>query len=493
MPREANAALQLKILQIAFVLVFVAAILYGVRGMMIGSSFVVKMFSLVLIGGAIVIALDDRYWLFPAFLFGFYDTLPVVKFTGAELGSIVLFATFFVRLALRRDVFVVGSKRLVWAAVPFLAWMCLVWSMNPVGMNIFGSSSIGGRFYLKVVLAFLSLFVLSCLEFDDRGCRFLCFSIAAGYLVFVARLALFGGNDEMSLGSYTHYEFLHMSFVVPFFLCRFSAPELLVRFWPFMGFFTMFALSLYSGNRTAAARPVLVGLMAPLFLRKDRIKTLVLLVFAGLGLAVLVAGHGVVWHLPYSIQRSLSFLPGRWERRLESYGFNDDFRAELRYWARQHIKERPWFGDGGFSLDHTDMVWSNALAQRGGFEATIAGHVLARNWHNVWLGMAADFGIPLSVFWGLFMAVLLWEGYRGTKKLPPGSWWQTAYLYFYLLILTESVNFFFNGGHTSLTAQQLFLWAGMMTAVLNGVHGTNQGLSGSSVPSLSPPSPTKTP
>jgi hypothetical protein len=340
--------------------------------------------------------------------------------------------------------------------------------MNPVGMNIFGSSAIGGRFYLKVILAFLSLLVLSFLRFDESGCKYLCFSIASGYLCYVLHAVLFGVSEQEAVGMETHYAFINLSFVVPFFLCRFSAPELLVRFWPFAGFFLTFGLSVYSGNRTAAARPVLVGLMAPFFFKRDRFKTLVLLVFAGLGLAVLVAGHGVVWRLPYSVQRSLSFLPGRWDRRLESYGFNDEFRAELRYWARQHIKERPWFGDGGFSLDFTDMAWSGARAENGTFADTIAGHVLARNWHNVWLGMAADFGIPLSVAWGLFMAVLMVSGYHGAKRLPPGSWWQTAYLYFYLLILAEFVNYFFNGGHTSLTAQQLFLWSGLMTAVLNG-------------------------
>ena len=491
MAREANAALQLKILQIGFVLVFISAVLYGVRGMMFGSSFVVKMFALALIGSAIVIGLDDRYWLLPAFLFGYYETLPVVRFTGAELGSIVLVATFFVRLALRRDVYVSGSKRLVKAALPFMAWMCLVWGMNPVGMFIFGSSSIGGRFYLKVVLAFLSLFVLSSLRFDERECKWLCCSISAGYVLFVLRSFLFGDIEESAFGSSVHYAFLHLSFVAPFFLCRFSAPELLVRFWPFVGFFLTFGLSFYSGNRTAAARPVLVGLMAPFFLKRDRLKTMVLLVFAGFALAVLVAGQGVVWRLPFAIQRPLSFLPGKWDRRLESYGFNDDFRATLRMYAREHIRERPWFGDGGFSLDFLDMAWVSSNRNRD--QDGINLHVLSRNWHNVWYGMAADFGIPLSVFWGLFMAVLMVEGYHGTKRLPPGSWWQTAYLYFYLMIVTEFLNFFFNGGHTSRTAQQLFLWAGLMTAVLNGARGTNPVLSGSFVPSLPQPSSTRTP
>ena len=99
-------------------------------------------------------------------------------------------------------------------------------------------------------------------------------------------------------------------------------------------------------------------------------------------------------------------------------------------------------------------------------------HVLARNWHNVWLGMAADFGIPLSVAWALFMLVLMVKGYSGTRRLPSGSWWQTMYLYCYLLVLTEFVNSFFQGGHSSLTAQQFFLWAGLMMAVLNGVDAS---------------------
>jgi hypothetical protein len=74
------------------------------------------------------------------------------------------------------------------------------------------------------------------------------------------------------------------------------------------------------------------------------------------------------------------------------------------------------------------------------------------------------------------MLVLIIGGYHGIKRLPPGSWWQTAYLYFYLMIVTEFLNFFFNGGHTARTAQQLFLWAGLMTAVSNGVPHSNNRL-----------------
>ncbi len=466
MSREADAALQAKILQIGFVVFFVAVVLYAVRGMMYGSTMVSKLFAVGLLGTALVFVLDERYWLLPVFLFGFSKTIPQLRFTGAELGSLVLLAMFFVRMALRRDLRVKGCWWFVLAAVPFLTWMCLIWSMNPVGMNIFGSSRIGGRFYFKVILAFLSMFCLSFKKFDETDCKLALWSMSLGYVAFVLMSFLWVENEELELVNTVHYEFLRLSFVAPAFLCRFTVPELMLRFWPFMGVLFCFVLSVYSGNRTAAARPVLVGLMAPFFLRRDRVKTIALCIVGALALTVLVYGQGRTWDLPYSVQRSLSFLPGNWDWRLRSYGFQDNFRKKLRMYAREHIAERPWFGDGGFSIDFEEMAWTASNLDQEGINL----HVLSRNWHNVWLGMAADFGIPLSVAWALFMAVLLLLGFKGSRHLPGRTWQETAYLYFYLLIVTEFVNFFFNGGHTANTAEQVFIWTGLLAAIRNGVQ-----------------------
>ena len=103
MMRETDSGLQAKILQIVFSVAFVLATLIAVRSMMFGSQMLAKMLFLCFFATSFIIALDDRYWLFSAFLFGFYDTLPIIRFTGAELGSIVLVTTFFVRQALHRD------------------------------------------------------------------------------------------------------------------------------------------------------------------------------------------------------------------------------------------------------------------------------------------------------------------------------------------------------------------------------------------------------
>ncbi len=466
MAREADAALQAKILQIGFVLVFVAAILYAVRGMMYGSTMVTKLLAVGLLGASLIFVLDERYWLLPVFLFGFFRTIPQLKFTGAELGSLILIAMFFVRLALRRDHWTKGYCWYAVAALPFLAWMCLIWSMNPVGMNLFGSSKIGGRFYFKVILAFLTMLCFSFKKFDESDCKYLAWTMSLGYLTFVLSSILWGDKDEMGLVDTVHYDFIRLSFIAPVFLCRFTVPELFVRFWPFMGVLTCFCLSVYSGNRTASARPVLVGLMAPFFLRRDRLRTMLICVVGMFALTILVYGQGRTWNLPYAVQRSFSFLPGKWDWRLRNYGFQDNFRKKLRMYAREHIAERPWFGDGGFSLDYEEMAWTASNRD----QESINLHVLSRNWHNVWLGMAADFGIPLSVAWALFMAVLLLHGLKDAKRLPSRSWHETMYLYFYLLIVTEFVNFFFNGGHSAKTAELIFIWTGLMTAVRNGIY-----------------------
>ena len=462
---RSTSAYSAKIAQFCFSLGFLGLVLFGFRSMMFGSNTKIGMIFGVCLLGAAVLRLGSRYWLLSAFCFGLNHKIPYVKFTGAELGALVLVSTFFFRQALHLDRLFISRKPLVWAAIPFLTWMCLVWSMNPTGMFIFGSSSIGGRFYFKVILAFFSMLCLSRVLFSEIDCKLLGVSFLSGHLFSMLSGFLFGNVESSLYSPGTHYVFIPFSYLASFFLCRFSIPEMLRHFWPFVSFFCALFLAIYSGNRTAAARPILVGLLAALHFRQDRVKTFGLLLCAAFFLVILTAGQGRAWNLPFAVQRSLSFLPGKWDLRLESYGFNDDFRSELRYWAKEHIKADPWFGDGGFSLNQEAMVWTNSNRS----QDSINLHVLSRNWHNVWLGMAADFGVPLSIGWGWFMLVLMYSGLLGVRGLPMNSWWETMYLYFYFLILVEFVNGFFQGGHSALTAERFFLWAGLLMAVRNGV------------------------
>ena len=474
MSREVDSALHAKLMPIVFGIGFLAIIVYATRSLMWGGRMIPGVVAGGVVVAGLVLFLDKRYWILPAMLFAFHDQLPQMKFTGMELGALILIATFFVRLALRREHLPLPKFRVLLLTIPFMSWMMLVWGMNPTGMRIFGSSTFGGRFYFDVLLAFFALVILSLTRIDEKDSRSLFWSIVVGVVLDVG-LKLWFWDEELNLyGTEVHYKYNHLSYLTSLILCRFAPLELMSRPVLFPLFLILFGLTIFSGNRTSAARPAVVGVLYPFLVRRRRASTVVLAFFGSLMLAILIIGHGSLWHLPYSIQRSLSFLPGKWERRLERYGFQDDFRAELRYIARSHIHERPWFGDGGFALDVKQMTWMGEDT----FSNVIIAHSIARNWHNVWLGMAADFGIPLSVFWALFMAGVMWFGYRNRQNFVPLSWSETVYMYFYVMIVVEFLNSFFNGGHTAHTAEQLFVWTGLMLAVLNGADGNRIGRRG---------------
>ena len=470
MAREVDSAIHAKLLPIVFGLGLLAVVTYAVRSLMWGGRMIPGVVACGVVVSGLVLFLDKNYWILPAALFAFHDVLPRIKFTGMELGALILIATFFVRLALRRERLLIPQFRPLLLTLPFMAWMMLVWGLHPTGMRIFGSSTFGGRFYFDVLLAFFSLVILSVTCIDERDSKLLFWSFVAGIVLDVG-LKLWLWDEENSIyGTEVHYKYNHLSYLTSLILCRFAPLELMLRPVLFPLFLILFGLTVFSGNRTSAARPAVAGLLYPFFVGRRRASTVVIGVLGALALAVLIIGHGSIWHLPYSIQRSLSFLPGKWERRLENYGFQDDFRSELRRIARDHIRARPWFGDGGFALDVSQIAWMGEDT----FSNVIISHSIARNWHNVWLGMAADFGIPLSVSWALFTAGILWFGYGNRKKVAPRSWNETMYMYFYVMIVVEFLNSFFNGGHTAHTAEQIFVWTGLLLAVLNGAEGNTR-------------------
>lgn len=464
--RDANLSqLNGKLIPISIATVLVGLMLIAIRSLMWGS----RALPVFIIGGMIVLLavvnLENRFWLVPAFLFGFCERIPILKFTGLELGAIILLGVYFLRCSFQLDKLLHPRWNVLLLALPFVGWMCLVWFLHPTGLFILGSSSFGGRFYLKVILAFLSFFVLSTIRIDESGSKHLFFATAAGIISW-ALVNYFSREELLFMGNKTHYQFLPLSFFSSLFLCRFPPSEIVVNVWLFVCFVFAFGLTFYTGNRTAAARPVLVGILLPFLTKRDRLKTLALAALASVVVGVAVAGHGPVWRLPYSFQRAMSFLPGRWEDNLQRYGFHDDFRAELRRVAKEHIEVSPWFGDGGFSLDAGMMIWASAES----YSDSYYGHVIARNWHNVWFGMAADFGIPLSVAWALFTAGILVYGFRHYKDTVPHSWSESMYLYFYLMIVIGFVNSFFDGGHTARTSEQVFVWTGLMLAIINGLR-----------------------
>ena len=187
------------------------------------------------------------------------------------------------------------------------------------------------------------------------------------------------------------------------------------------------------------------------------------LAFASLGL--LVGGHGQWFHLPLVAQRTISFLPGDWDSELRGMeGGSDEWRAELRHWALQNVKKDPIIGQG-FAVNIQETVGA-ILAQKsvGGMDMQVAGYALGRSWHNMWLGYAADFGIPLSVLQGVLLVVILVLSYRCFKAYGNRSPFGVFAL-FLLIYTVRDILGSHTGGHSSLDAWARWWMYGVLISI----------------------------
>ena len=464
MAREADAALQAKILQIGFVLVFVAAILYGVRGMMLGSKSIVGLiggFSVIL---AAVLVLDREYWVLYPLISASGLSIPSLPFESTELGCLVLVSVFCVRMVLRKDSLHFGTTRYVLWAAPYFFWVAVVFCLNPVGLRMFGSTMIGGRHYFHIVLGFLTLLVLSQIELSEKGLRFLfsglivCAFIrcGAGFFGFLER------TEDAVVEIRTRYYLESFGTIVSLVLCRYELPKILVSPGLFVSCLLCSGLVLLSGKRTTVGSLLLMPFVLMFFRRRGYRFTVCCGIFGAIVLGMLVAGQGRLYELPYSLQRGLSFFPGRWDRSLEAYGFRDDFREELHRRAKTIIHENPFFGRKGFAMDPREISW--VVLYTGARDTMFGGHELAGNWHNKFYGMWADFGAVAPFAWYGFVIAVVVMGWRRRNDYLDDTYASTFFRYWLYSMFLDLVLAYGHSADSPFGKWQTF---GLLLALYN--------------------------
>ena len=364
------------------------------------------------IGVGTFLVLGKHYWILIPFSLGAsFPALPVggrsAEFSELAIAGCSLF--FLLRVASRKEKLHV-FRRINIPILLFVAWVGIVFVLNPVGLAAMGSQLGGGRFYLKIALAFAAYLILSNREYSERDLRW-----AIGFLVFGAFFSLIYGfisysfvgptvNPESGMVAdefYTWHQLLAVPPLTITFLifARWSPREVfsLQKAWLLLAYFLCLLMVLFSGKRMAIVAMLLTPLVgASLYRQPIYILVGAVLVTASIGIAV--AGHGQLFQLPIIAQRTLSFLPGDWDAGLENIrGGNDDWRAELRNYAWQAVKKDPLIGKG-FGVDLQEAATAIGMAQTGGsMDIRTAEYAIGRAWHNIWFGYAADFGIPLSI------------------------------------------------------------------------------------------------
>ena len=445
-----------RIVQIVAGLALFGLMVYSVQGLMAGSRGVAAGLASVLVGTGVVLALDKYYWLLAILIPAAGMKLPGIPFTPSELGAVILVVVFFFRAAFHWDVYRFTATSLLWIALPYFLWTMFVFLLNPVGLHLFGSSMIGGRHYFDLVLGFLALFVLSRIELSETGLKWAFYGYVACSLVHIGIIYhsyWVGLELEPELVG-TRYYLIPLGSILMLMLARFDLTRVFSVPWLFFVCLVLFGGAIISGKRTTVGSVLLLPFVLMFLRRREYLLTLFLAISGSIVLSIVVAGQGWFYELPRSVQRGLSFLPGRWDRRYEAKGFNDDFRNELQRRAREIIQENPWVGRCGFAMDVREIAW--VALYSGARDTMYGGHELAGNWHNKFYGMWADFGVIAPFAWyGFVIAVVIW-GFRRRNSYLDDSYASTFYRYWLYSMILDLVLAYGHSANTPFGRWQTF-------------------------------------
>jgi len=465
----------------------------GVLGAVVMGSWVAKgnFMNIALIlsgifGALIFLSLGRMYWyMIPLALAAQLPAIPLASksIDTGELVVVACTAIYIARLAMKKD-----DLHLVrWTHLPILfsfVWVVIVWTLNPVGVSILGSATLGGRHYFKIVLAFCSFVIVAsqaATEKDFFRCMVLVTLGSAGNTAYGLFSYFFGGGAEMMMTSgagegYTWHQILVQPTILisSLIFARFKPSEVIGFQRPgilFLYALTIF-LALLSGKRAGLAAVLMAPVISAILYREYRFA----LILSALGAAcvfALVAGHGSLYSLPFPAQRALSWLPGDWDPSLAHFkGGSDIFREELRKLAVDEIKLNPVIGKG-YAMEYNEMVAAQGLLQFGTkSEDQYMYYAIGKSWHNRWLGYAADFGIPFSVLLGFIYLVGLGVSFRLSRILPHPSGRQVFAIFAFMWILRNVLNSH-TSGHTALDALYDWWLYGLLFALLAATKTRN--------------------
>ena len=480
MPNESLSAYRVRITQIACGLALVGAFLASMSSLMSGSFGKAALVVAVLVGGSVVFALGDRYWLVLPFLAVSGLKLPRLPFNGTELGVLVVAGMYFFRLAIKKSRPFRFTRELA-LAVPVLFWMAVVWLMNPTGLSMFGSEMIGGRFYFDIAIGSIGLFVLSAIRVSESDARWLFWAILAAQLWLLVRGVVFpaadpdaivfsGGVPERS----TRYAFVVCSSIFMLLYARWPLSSILASPPKVAVFFLLALLTVYSGKRRAFGTVVLVPFFRMFLTGREKLLTVTVAFLGVILLFFAVAGDGGAYHLPQSARRVLAIVAPQYRRSSDDGGVKDLFREHMRRQARYVIADNPWFGRKGFAMSMEEIGW---IQFGGGRTSLFASHAYSGNWHSAWFAYAADFGIPCAALWFLFALYALVYAFKACRVVVVGRYLPTCCLYYACWFFVDAA-FSYTSGHSAITTMNNFVAFGTLLAIVRG-YRLEQGLDAS--------------
>lgn len=428
----------------------------------------------------IMMMLGLRSWyILPFAMLAELPALPLIggkSLSLAEMG-IAMFAGLMALAVIQ------GRKRFQikigdwWPLLLYGGWVLMIAVINGGGFAILGSSSMGSRRYLTVLIALVAMVCLSQMTIRDKEAKRVCwlifFSMAA------TGLYLAGGAYMGRIGLQNTYEFYswqqglsNISLGGIFLMfARYAPSEVLKKPLCMAVFFFLLVIAVYSGKRMNFAACCVIPVIASLW-HRQAIFSLLATMLAILTLSGAVVIQNGMTSIPQSLQRVLAFIPAEWDYEVEQ-STNNIFRDTLNNWAWKAVEERPLIGKGVAMTADDFLLMSNPDYVREvkdpDDDVQAFPHIAGNNWHSTWLGLSASFGIPCGIIWIIVQICVL----RRSWKLGH-TWglsvWQSTLMGMIFFFMVYGVMRSVSSGDVAMLAMGGGLYLGLISAVKNGVR-----------------------
>ena len=275
-----------------------------------------------------------RIWLLMIFLSAI--NVPLIRgFSTLEAGQMAFIGMSILLFLMRKlNIRISFGEPEFWL---LMVTACLIqaYLRNPVGLNMFGASSVGARPYFFAGLAFLTGWLLSILKVSPIELRW------------GMRLTILGTFLGLPIGEYRNARGLEAmgesgdgnggrfpwlssggQMLGRVLVSRMSPFQALGRPLYLFGFLACVLIAASSGYRNAVAY---IGLLFAfgIYYHHGHAATMASL-FAGAVLIALLSGINLVTPLPGTVQRALSAFPGSWDEQIVQSGTNStEWRVEM--------------------------------------------------------------------------------------------------------------------------------------------------------------------
>lgn len=380
---------------LSYIVLLGGLVLAIILGSLVGSGATGKVGMILFTIGSIasVLIIRERMWmLIPAcwMLSGKVSVLPL-PFSLAHLAVLFAFGTFLLLKAFKliRLKPKVGFVE-IWMGIN-LVYLLTVFLRNPVGVEALGSDRVGGRPYFDVVVACAGYWVLTRVSASPMESLFIPIlaGLGHGFTVVINVIAnnfpstirpmalIYSGigaaEDQDGSGPLLPDEnegrkaYLQ-GFGANLFLAACSLWRPLTLLNPLnFGRFIFFAFAalaiLLSGFRSAVITGFALFMLGTYF-RRGGLEVFRITALCVLCIGLLLLLQGNVLNLPLPVQRSLSFLPGKWDySTLNEAQGSTEWRLQM--WktilsGNKYI-ENKWLGDGfGFTRRQLEIMTANA-------------------------------------------------------------------------------------------------------------------------------------